>query len=517
MLYFDQLSHDRFGTVRQQIWGLLHYPLHSAIVLCVEGNTSLIVWNSAVQALKHIWNIQPDNYSDPADGYSDTSDYLSYLNQSMLSVNTMFKVKHWSTTYNWNSNFTAIENFTAIYGFKSDEWNNRTGNVVRYMFDRAQVFVYEAHADSLAKLNAVTSTTSSPQVKLDAVSEVFNTTTMQFFIGAGCVLLVLATMYWFNKLHKTKYEFGEIINRVIVGFTLIILGISLVITDKTSSGFKFNSSQWLIPIVVLFFIFRKLPSLPLSPRKVPDTNIRLTVLFLDNILLAVAQYTSHHPHHSSHKHHSSWGNTTLHNDSDDNDGLTSRYPSRAPSPGSTPRLNTPKDTPNSRAHASTTSLTKVQTAYTPYSHSPRTFNPEQMHAQKNARPQRCSPEPVFGSDITLRGNETNIDNVRVATNTSTNDFSYENTPTSALGTHGPQGLGIGIEVQRPSTPSIYSPRDTKVDTSRGSDALKEKTSWKSLGVLNERDYEGKTYGGARQPPVRARTVSFGNHGLGGQA
>jgi hypothetical protein len=171
----------------------------------------------------------------------------------MIAVNGRFKSKYWNTTYNWNTNFTAIENYTATYGFKSDEWNNRTGDVVRYMFDRAQVFVYEAHADSLAKLNAVTSTTTSPRVKLDAVSDVFNTTTMQFFIGAGCVLLVLAIMYWFNKIHKTKYEFGEIINRVVVGFTLIILGVSTVIADKTTNGFKFKGSHWIIPIVVLFF------------------------------------------------------------------------------------------------------------------------------------------------------------------------------------------------------------------------------------------------------------------------
>ncbi|KAI4631067.1 hypothetical protein J4E83_002595 [Alternaria metachromatica] len=259
MLYFDQLSHDRFGTVRQQVWALLHYPLHSAILLCVEGNTSLIVWNSAVQALKWIWSFKPENYYDPANGYSDTSSYIDYLNQSMNAINGRFKSKAWNTTYNWNTNFTAIENYTATYGFKSDEWNNRTGDVTRHMFDRAQVFVYEAHYESLAKLNAVAATTASPRNKLDAVSDVFNTTTMQFFIGAGCLLLVLAIMYWFNKIHKTKYEFGEIINRVVVGFTLIILGISVVIADKTTSGFKFKGSHWMIPMVVLFFAAGKCP------------------------------------------------------------------------------------------------------------------------------------------------------------------------------------------------------------------------------------------------------------------
>ncbi|CAN9390184.1 unnamed protein product [Alternaria alternata] len=486
MLYFDQLSHDRFGTLRQQVWALLHYPLHSAILLCVEGNTSLIVWNSAVQALRWIWSLKPNDYSKPADGYSDTASYIDYLNQSMIAVNGRFKSKYWNTTYNWNTNFTAIENYTATYGFKSDEWNNRTGDVVRYMFDRAQVFVYEAHADSLAKLNAVTSTTTSPRVKLDAVSDVFNTTTMQFFIGAGCVLLVLAIMYWFNKIHKTKYEFGEIINRVVVGFTLIILGVSTVIADKTTNGFKFKGSHWIIPIVVLFFA---------------------GVLFLDNILLVVTHYTSRHPRHSHHRD-VSWGNRSLAGDSDnETGGLISKYPSRAPSPGGMP-----KSAPRSRGHTPAPSLNRVHTAYTPYSDSPP--QPRDFAAGPSNGKTRVpshSPGPAFGSDVTLR-DEGNY-NGQGKGRANMGDFSYENTPTSALPDG--QGLGIGIAVHRASTPSLYSDADKNGNLSRkpSKSNLKEKASWKSLGVMNEHDYEGKGYGDAGlQEPTRARTVSFGDHG-----
>ncbi|KAG9195320.1 hypothetical protein G6011_00441 [Alternaria panax] len=377
MLYFDQLSHDRFGTLRQQVWALLHCPLHSAILLCVEGNTPLIVWNSAVQALKWIWFLKPDDYSNLADGYSNTTSYIDYLNQSMIAVNGRFKNKCWNTTYNWNANFTTIENYTATYGFKSEEWNNRTGNVVRHMFDRAQVFVYEAHADSLAKLKAVISTATSPRVKLDAVSDVFNTTTMQFFTGAGCVLLVLAIIYWFNKIHKIKYEFGEIINRVVVGFTLIILGVSTVIADKTNNGFKFKGSHRMILIVVLFFA---------------------GVLFLDNILLLVAQYTSCHSRHS-HNRDISCGNRSLASDSDhEAGGLISKCLSRAPSPGGTP-----KGATRSRVHTPVPSLNRVQTAYTPYSDSPP--QPRDFAAgpsNSKARIPSHSPGPAFGSDVTLR-------------------------------------------------------------------------------------------------------------------
>ncbi|KAI1509185.1 LtrA domain containing protein [Pyrenophora tritici-repentis] len=484
MLYFDQLSHDRFGTVRQQIWGLLHYPLHSAIVLCVEGNTSLIVWNSAVQALKHIWSMQPDDYADPADGYSTTSDYLTYLTQTMHSVNATFKAKTWSATYNWTTNFTAIQTYTSTYGFRSEEWNNRTGDVVRYMFDRAQVFAYEAHADSLAKLNAVTSTTSSPGVKLTAVSDVFNTTTMQFFIGAGCMLLVLAMMYWFNKVHKTKYEFGEIINRVIVGFTLVILGISLVVTDKTEEGFKYGG-----------------------------------ILTLDNILLAIAQYTTNHPRHprhprnNLHKHHTSWGagaTTTLHNYSSDD-----TYPSRTPSPGNTPRWNnnTVKGIRRSKAHASTASLAKVHTSNSP---------PEQYRRGNG----HATPHRAFtASDVTLH-DSTSIFNPNTYTythhtatspaNANTTDFSYQNTPTSALADHGqPRGLGIGIEVQGPSTstPSLHT-TNTQHDQSGGRERLKEKASCKNLGVMREPNYDTRANGSAGAQR-RTRTVSFGDEGCDG--
>lgn len=256
MLYFDQLSHDRFGTVRQQIWSLLHYPLHMAILLCVEGNTSIIVWQTAVQALRWMWDLAPD-YSDPGDGFDNTSDLLSSLNQSMWQIDARFPMKYWNATYKWQSNFTAIENYTATYGFRSDEWNTRTGDLIRYIFDNAQVFVFEAHADTLGKLNAVSTPASNPRQRLERIHAVFDTAVMQFYIGAGAVLLVLAVMYWFNKLHKTKYEFGEIINRVVVGFALMIVGVATVIGNKSMSGFKFVGSAWIIPVVVFCYVAGK--------------------------------------------------------------------------------------------------------------------------------------------------------------------------------------------------------------------------------------------------------------------
>ncbi|KAK3353749.1 hypothetical protein B0T25DRAFT_608194, partial [Lasiosphaeria hispida] len=37
MIYFDNHPHGHFGTIKQQIWSALHFPIHLAIVGLVEG------------------------------------------------------------------------------------------------------------------------------------------------------------------------------------------------------------------------------------------------------------------------------------------------------------------------------------------------------------------------------------------------------------------------------------------------------------------------------------------------
>jgi hypothetical protein len=43
MLYFDNQPKQHYGTIRQQIWSALHFPLHLAIVGVVEGAQQLVL------------------------------------------------------------------------------------------------------------------------------------------------------------------------------------------------------------------------------------------------------------------------------------------------------------------------------------------------------------------------------------------------------------------------------------------------------------------------------------------
>jgi hypothetical protein len=51
MLYFDRLHDEHFGTVRQQIYSALHFPLHVVLVLVLQGVSLLIIWVVALRGL----------------------------------------------------------------------------------------------------------------------------------------------------------------------------------------------------------------------------------------------------------------------------------------------------------------------------------------------------------------------------------------------------------------------------------------------------------------------------------
>lgn len=42
-LYFDHMQEEHFGSVKQQTWLSLHFPLHLVLVLVLQGVSLLIV------------------------------------------------------------------------------------------------------------------------------------------------------------------------------------------------------------------------------------------------------------------------------------------------------------------------------------------------------------------------------------------------------------------------------------------------------------------------------------------
>jgi hypothetical protein len=241
VLYFDQIEHDRFGTIRQQIWALLHFPLHVAILLTAEGSTLLIIWNEIIQ--NQDWmvnNLWPPGY------FATAQDYASSFLTNLTDFENSFKTKYLVDSYNYTA---AAANLTHL-DISTDEGYNEAYNIYQEMWTAVEVFLFE---NFQVEAPSTLSPTASEDDKNAALSDVFWTVFIYYTIAAGCLLIVLGVMYWFGKTRKSRWEYGSIVVRIAVGIALTLVSISTLYM----TGLYLFWSPWMIPMVVIIYFIGK--------------------------------------------------------------------------------------------------------------------------------------------------------------------------------------------------------------------------------------------------------------------
>jgi hypothetical protein len=241
VLYFDQIEHDRFGTIRQQIWALLHYPLHVAIVLTVEGSTQFITWWIAVENLNYL---EANIRYDTENNMNNTTMFVNGLNETLAYFSDGFKkekIPDLSSNLRQISNLdiTIAEDAEQIMAIVDDIYYS----LLNWLF---KVFGFKLSDD-------ITKNAKDNMGKASAHMEAFGTVFLFFLISAGCVLILLGIMYWFGKSHKTRGEMVSVFVRVFAG-----TGLALVSTSYyTAASGKLWTSPMMIPLVVIVFLLGK--------------------------------------------------------------------------------------------------------------------------------------------------------------------------------------------------------------------------------------------------------------------
>ena len=82
MSYFDRIHEEHFGTIKQQIWSFLHFPLHATLVLVLQGISILIIWRQAVEAIS---GLAADLNFIAEYNFTDVDDYARTLNASVYN------------------------------------------------------------------------------------------------------------------------------------------------------------------------------------------------------------------------------------------------------------------------------------------------------------------------------------------------------------------------------------------------------------------------------------------------
>lgn len=99
MLYFDWLSHQHFGSVRQQIWAFLHFPFHLSLVLAMEGGAQFVIWRKLVEVIGLVEN-EFVAAIDPLD--------INKLNQTTELIFSLYPPTYTKTYYEAENALAAV-------------------------------------------------------------------------------------------------------------------------------------------------------------------------------------------------------------------------------------------------------------------------------------------------------------------------------------------------------------------------------------------------------------------------
>lgn len=217
---------------------MLHYPLHVAIVLTVEGSTHFITWWIAVENLQYL---DGRLALDLQDYGHNSSLFKDALTRTLDSFELGFKNESipdftYNLTQIQNLDMTIPEDFEQIMAIEGEIY----ASLINWLF---RIFGFKLSDD-------LTKNAKDNDGKALAVFKAFGTVFIFFLVSSGSVLFILGIMYWFGKKHKTS---GEIVS----GFVRVLAGIGLALVSTSYYTAVIGSlmrSPMMIPLVVIVYL-----------------------------------------------------------------------------------------------------------------------------------------------------------------------------------------------------------------------------------------------------------------------
>jgi hypothetical protein len=150
MLYFDHMHQDHFGTIKQQIWASLYLPLHTMLVLILQGVSYLIMWLVALMRMNKVdarfRSVQAMNGT-----FTNGTAYASELRRQISTYlwNTISKGVDASKALDtWNSSLVILaQNFDSV---RLDGNNQTACDLMGKSLGTAESMAIQTMFDSLA-------------------------------------------------------------------------------------------------------------------------------------------------------------------------------------------------------------------------------------------------------------------------------------------------------------------------------------------------------------------------------
>ncbi|KAI1934776.1 hypothetical protein LOZ66_005631 [Ophidiomyces ophidiicola] len=245
MIYFDQVDEKRFGFIRQQIWALLHYPFHIAILITNEGSRAFVLFAVATDFLSEALET-----AKGAIGAATTGGELAVSLRAMAAT-LATRLRGSKSPPDFEP---ILRNITAIPQTSSSEASEGDLQLLLSKFI-SQLVLWLTSTFGI-EIEPGKSATTNTEVQIDRIGDKFLVTFRFYLIGSGLVLISLGLLHWFSKSHKSRGEFISIIVTTVIGVTLSLLSL-LVLTDNPDNIRNpyntYSTSGLVVPTVVIAF------------------------------------------------------------------------------------------------------------------------------------------------------------------------------------------------------------------------------------------------------------------------
>jgi len=283
MLYFDHTDKvddagARVNTEKPwcQLWAFLHFPLHVAILLTLEGSAKLVLWWNANEAFIFLSNNFGIYYPT-----ADNGTQLVRLIQNQLGsiIDRYPFLDDEIHTADFHSDLTQLGKLGAFNGTSDNDFN--AFSIMGLMQDNFFAAICDQLGIEYNQPPPVSSSAASDSQALDlasmkvsAIFQVFYDWLVIFFVAAGCVLLFLALARYVGHQNMPIAESPDGIERhrkvagkrpfawvalalqcsIGVGLALVSL---LAKWQNRDAFWNFITSAWIIPTVLLAFFLGK--------------------------------------------------------------------------------------------------------------------------------------------------------------------------------------------------------------------------------------------------------------------
>jgi hypothetical protein len=250
MLYFDQEETNHVGTIRQNFWAVLHFPLHVTILLTVEGLSRLSIWVKVLDVLTPFSEtfqlvLSNSSFNPNITTGGPTGSYLRSLIDTYNETTTKLFERFPSSQY-------EAPDITEFLGTLKESDGNSTA------FSNAAVSIYDAGFEWVTENFGIEPPESSLKNgnAIEGIFTLFYTIFLYFFLAAGGALIILAVLYWIGKRRKLRGEVISIGFRIVIGTGLCLLalmGLPVFQNQDNSAINTFLYSPWVLPTVVLSY------------------------------------------------------------------------------------------------------------------------------------------------------------------------------------------------------------------------------------------------------------------------